>query len=208
MTDDVKALAARLPKMSYFQILGLPHKFQTEAEVKRAFHVFAQLYHPDQYTGEDPELQRAANEVFKRGVESYDVLRNDALQKRYVRDFLTKGFLRLPPGSFGPEAAKPEEKPDAAKAKAAAAPSPKDVPARAGGKPVPKAPPPREAFHSWLDELETEEGREVGERVERMVRAGRLDAARQQLSILEDLEPGNPAIRRREAQIRRLIERR
>lgn len=202
MSDDVKALAARLPKMSYFQILGLPHKFQTEAEVKRAFHVFAQLYHPDQYTGEDPEMQRAANEVFKRGVESYDVLRSDALQKRYVRDFLTKGFLRLPPGSFGPEAATPQGTP----AKAAAAPA-KTAAAQAG-KPIPKPPPPREAFHSWLDELETEEGREVGERIERMVRAGRLDAARQQLSILEDLEPGNPAIRRREAQIKRLMERR
>ncbi len=183
MSDDVRALAARLPRMSYFQILGLPHRFQAEADVKRAFHTFAQLYHPDQYGGEEPDLQRAASEIFKRGVESYDVLRSPGLQKRYVRDYLTKGVLRLPPGSFGPEAT---------------------APAKA---PTPKAPPPRKIAESWLDELETEDGREVGERIERMVRAGRIDAARQQLSILADLEPKNPAISRRDAQLRRLLER-
>lgn len=175
-SDDVRALLEKIPKLSYFQILGLPHKWQKPADVKKAFHAFAQLFHPDQFSSDEPELKEAAKEVFKRAVEAYEVLRDDDLQKRYVEKYLKKGKLRLPPTAFG-------------KVDSSDMPKPKTVR------------PPK--IETWVDEMKTEDGKEVAARIERMMQAGRFQAAFQQFGILEQLEPGNVAVKKKLAELKK-----
>jgi DnaJ-class molecular chaperone len=175
--DHLRELLGKIPKLSYFQILGLPHKWAKPGDVKRAFHAFATLYHPDQYATDVDETKETAREIFKRAVEAYEVLRDADLQKRYVERYLTKGKLRLPPNAFGK--VDPEEQ----KAK----------------KPPPPPPPPK----TWIEEMATPDGREVAKRVEKMINGGKLTQALQQIGLLEQIEPKNPAVKKKEAELKR-----
>lgn len=170
--DELSVMLEKMPRLSYFEILGLPHRWVKPAEVKAAFHAFAQLYHPDQYAAEDEATRELAKEVFKRAVESYEVLRDADLQKRYVEKYLKKGRRRLPPDGFGKE--EPVEKPK---------------------------PPP--APKTWLEEMTTDDGREVASRIERMIAGNRLQAAIQQFDILESCEPGNLAVKKKLNELKR-----
>ena len=185
--DELLSLLRRLPGLSYYQVLNLPHRYATPAEVKQAFHGFAQLYHPDLFHDADDFLQIAAKEVFKRAVEGYEVLRDAMLQRRYVEVFLKQGQLRLPPEEFSRRAA-----------------------ISAGGRSpsIPPAPKPQEPLspRTWVDDLRTEDGREVAGRIERMIGEGRYQAALQQMALLSSIEE-HPQIRAKEAYLRRMVER-
>jgi DnaJ-class molecular chaperone len=170
--DELRDLLSKMPKLSYFEILGLPHKWAKPGEVKAAFHAFAQLYHPDQHGGEDDATKELSKEVFKRAVEAYEVLRDADLQKRYVEKYLKKGRRRLPPNAFGKE--EPME--------------------------APKPPPPPK---TWVEEMTTDDGREVARRIERMIEGNRLQAAFQQFGILEEVERGNEAVARKLRELKR-----
>lgn len=78
---------------NYYQILRVNAKTPAE-DVKKAFHRFALLCHPDQFAGQPPEIAAAAAEAFKRGVEAYRVLTNEKMRERYDR-VLKRGKLRL-----------------------------------------------------------------------------------------------------------------
>jgi len=92
------AWAESLPTLSYYGILRVdPHA--DAAKIKAAFHAFALRCHPDRYVEEGTEVSRAAAEVFKRGVEAYNVLSKPALRHRYDK-VLAKGQLRLDPSAL------------------------------------------------------------------------------------------------------------
>jgi curved DNA-binding protein CbpA len=78
---------------SYYDILRV-NKKSPPADIKKAFHRFALLVHPDQFSDQPLDVRAAASEAFKRGVEAYRVLSSDALRDRYNRG-LAKGKLRL-----------------------------------------------------------------------------------------------------------------
>ncbi|MCS6899459.1 MAG: DnaJ domain-containing protein [Myxococcales bacterium] len=185
--DELLSLLQRLPGLSYYQILGLPHRYATPAEVKQAFHGFALLYHPDLFLNADEFLQLAAKEVFKRAVEGYEVLRDAMLQRRYVENFLKRGKLRLPPEEFSRRATI---------AAGGQAPS------------IPPAPPSPASLkpRTWVDEMTTEDGREVADRIERMIQEGRYQAALQQMALLIRIE-NTPRVQAKEAYLRRMVER-
>lgn len=183
--EELLDLVRRVPTLSYFKILGLPHRYAPPAEVKKAFHAFAQLFHPDLYQDSGEPIQQAAKEAFKRAVEAYEALRDEQLQRHYVEDFLKKGQLRLPPNETG-------RRPD----------PPKAAPARP--KPRPQAPPqPR----TWAEQMATEDGREVAQRIERMIDEGRYQAALQQMALLTSIEGKTEAVLHKEAYLRRMVER-
>lgn len=177
MAVDVLAFLGRISKLSYFQILGLSHDWHRAPAVKQAFHGFASLYHPDHFAGASDEEREAAREVFKRAVEAYEVLREPELQKRYVERYLKKGKLRLPPNAFG--------KVDPSEPKR------------------PKTLPPEPKVQTWVDEMQTEDGRQVAARIERMIAGNNLQPAYQQFGILEQVEPGNPAVKRKLAALKK-----
>src|SRR5450755_387278 len=78
---------------NYYEILRVTAKTPA-AEVKKAFHRFALLCHPDQFSDQPPDVSQAAAEAFKRGVEAYRVLSNATMRERYDRA-LSRGKKRL-----------------------------------------------------------------------------------------------------------------
>lgn len=186
--DELISLLRRLPNLSYFQVLGLPHRYASPAEVKQAFHAFVQDFHPDLFHDAEEHVQLAAKEIFKRAVESYEVLRDTSLQQRYVEKFLKKKQLRFPPEEFSRRAA-----------------------VIAGGT-APSIPPPAKPQEplrprTWIDEMQTEDGREVATRIERMSAEGRYQAALQQMSLLLSIEGDNPHALSKQVYLRRMAER-
>lgn len=187
-SDDLLTFLRRLPGMSYFQILGLPHRYASPAEVKQAFHALAQRFHPDLFHEEEEFLQLAAKEIFKRAVESYEVLRDVDSQRRYVEKFLKLGTLKLPPEEFSRRAARAA----GGRSDSLPPPAPKQEPLR----------PP-----TWADEMKTEDGREVAERIERMISEGRYQAALQQMALLTSIEGPSAPVQAKETYLRRMVER-
>ncbi len=80
---------------NYYAILRLQPN-ATAAQIKAAFHSHALRCHPDRYVDDGPEVSTAAAEVFKRGVEAYNVLSKPELRERYDTG-LVKGKLRFDP---------------------------------------------------------------------------------------------------------------
>ncbi len=185
--EDVIELANRQSGQSYYQILGLPHRYASIEEVKRAFHSFAARFHPDLFTDADEPTRLAAKEAFKRAVEAYETLRDAAMQRHYVEQFLKKGLRRLPSGEFGRRFRE--------MALAAEPPPP----------PAPKPPPRPSIPDSWVDTMKTADGREIAARVDRMISEGRYQPALQQLALLASVEKDNPAVASREALVRRRL---
>jgi len=90
-----QAWAESLLTMNYYAILRVGTD-STPAQVKTAFHAFALRCHPDRYIDDPPEVAAAAAEVFKRGVEAYNILSDPGLREKY-NNFLRAGKLRMEP---------------------------------------------------------------------------------------------------------------
>lgn len=89
------AWAESTATQNYYAILRVAQT-ATPAQIKSAFHSHALRCHPDRYVDDAPEIGIAAAEVFKRGVEAYNVLSKPDLRARYDAG-LAKGRLRLDP---------------------------------------------------------------------------------------------------------------
>jgi curved DNA-binding protein CbpA len=100
------AWAESIAAMNYYDILRCKRD-ATDADVKAAFHAFALRCHPDRYVDDGQEVGLAAAEVFKRGVEAYNVLVRPDLRKKYDTG-LARGKLRLDPAA--PDSVPPKPK--------------------------------------------------------------------------------------------------
>jgi curved DNA-binding protein CbpA len=78
---------------NYYEILRL-QLGASDGEIKAAFHQFALRFHPDQLVDEGEEVVAAGAELFKRGVEAYQVLGKHELRQRYDKE-LAKGRIRM-----------------------------------------------------------------------------------------------------------------
>ena len=68
--DALSVYLASLEKRTYYDILRI-RRDADAATVKRAFHEFSLLYHPDRYVDSPSDVTATASEIFKRGVEAY-----------------------------------------------------------------------------------------------------------------------------------------
>lgn len=84
-------------RKNYYEILRVKLD-ATDAQIKAAFHTFALRFHPDSLVDEGPEIAALAAEIFKRGVESYNILSKPEHRKRYDEG-LRRGKIRLDPSS-------------------------------------------------------------------------------------------------------------
>jgi curved DNA-binding protein CbpA len=91
--DQLRAWVEVARKKNYYEILRL-YPGATEAQIKTAFHQFALRFHPDQLVEEGDEVVEAASELFKRGVEAYNILLKPDLRERYDAE-LRKGRIRM-----------------------------------------------------------------------------------------------------------------
>lgn len=81
-----------LDSISYYDIFRVPST-ATYDELRTAFHVFAETFHPDVHGWRHPNEQAAIGHVFRRGAEAYRVLSDPQLRARYD-EALASGVLR------------------------------------------------------------------------------------------------------------------
>src|SRR5262249_29424236 len=62
-------------------------------ELRAAFHLFAESFHPDVHSGRHPNEQEAIGRIYRRGSEAWRVLSDPALRARYD-EALANGILR------------------------------------------------------------------------------------------------------------------
>lgn len=93
--DALSVYLASLEKRTYYDILRVRPDADA-ATIKRAFHEFSLLYHPDRYVDSPREVASTASEIYKRGVEAYRCLSRRPLRERYDRA-IGRGKLRLEP---------------------------------------------------------------------------------------------------------------
>jgi curved DNA-binding protein CbpA len=91
--DQIRSWVEVAKKKNYYEILRI-YPGAREAEIKAAFHQFALRFHPDQLVEDGDDAVDAASELFKRGVEAYNVLVKKDLRERYDAE-LRKGRLRM-----------------------------------------------------------------------------------------------------------------
>ncbi len=171
---------SQLDRASYYDLLTVPQG-ATQAALQKAFHRFALAYHPDRHIDSDPEMREMAKRIFERGVEAYTILRNPDAEKLY-RANLAAGKRRL---------------------------SPLDLEKLQRASQSRSGPPPPERVHpkTFPELMRTPDGRDIAERVESLLYHGRFVEAYQQISLLEQAEPQNPAVKSRAEQIRVLVQR-
>jgi curved DNA-binding protein CbpA len=73
-----------LDDVTYYVLLGVTSNASAD-ELKDAFHVFAETFHPDSHTGRPPDERSAVGRIFKRGTEGYRVLSDPLLRANYDR---------------------------------------------------------------------------------------------------------------------------
>jgi curved DNA-binding protein CbpA len=91
--EQIRAWVEVAKKKNYYEILRI-FPSAGESEIKSAFHKFALRFHPDQLVEEGEEVADAGAELFKRGVEAYNILSKRELRERYDAQ-LRKGRLRM-----------------------------------------------------------------------------------------------------------------
>ena len=82
---DSEAIAAWtrvVDELSYYAILSVTPDVTPDA-LKRAFHAFAEQFHPDAHVGRSEAERESIGRVFRRANEAYRVLSDDALRDRY-----------------------------------------------------------------------------------------------------------------------------
>ena len=92
-TDQIRAWLEVAKKKNYYEILRI-FPGAADAEIKAAFHKFALRFHPDQLVEDGEDVVAAAAELFKRGVEAYNILIKRDLRARYDAE-LRKGRIRM-----------------------------------------------------------------------------------------------------------------
>ncbi len=71
-----------LDDLTYYALMGIPDGSGPD-EIKRAFHAFAENFHPDAHAGRPNDEREAIARIFRRGTEAYRVLENPALRAQY-----------------------------------------------------------------------------------------------------------------------------
>lgn len=80
--DTLFAWMESLDALTYYELLQVDPT-ATHDDLKRAYHEFAETFHPDGHPGRAADERAALDAIFKRGTEAYSVLSEPTLRARY-----------------------------------------------------------------------------------------------------------------------------
>ena len=83
---------AALDAISYYDLFRT-QPTATHDQLRAAFHLFAETWHPDAHRWRHPNEQQAIGRIYRRGTEAWRVLSDPALRARYD-EALKNGILR------------------------------------------------------------------------------------------------------------------
>jgi curved DNA-binding protein CbpA len=107
MSDDyVFAWLEVLDDLTYYELFGVPPG-STPDDVRAAFHVFCDTFHPDRHVTRSEDERTAVATIFKRGTEAYVVLSDDALRAYYDAQLATRSDQRPVRLSLSPHSRPP-----------------------------------------------------------------------------------------------------
>jgi curved DNA-binding protein CbpA len=161
-SDSVFAWLACLDDLTYYELFGIPQG-ATPDEVRAAFHVFCDVFHPDRHLGRPAEERDAVSSIFKRGTEGYLVLSDLGFRDRYDAQISTEQRV---PGGASPSARLP------------------DTHGMRRG--LSNRPPPR-----LEDAARTPSARPFARRAEELLQRGELRQAKLQLVMANHKDPAN-----------------
>lgn len=90
--DALRAWLNALDQITYYDLFRSPAT-ATYDELRAAFHVFAESWHPDAHRWRHPNEQAAIGRIYRRGMEAWRVLSDPALRARYD-EAVKNGILR------------------------------------------------------------------------------------------------------------------
>jgi len=88
----IRQWLAALDSISYYDLFRAPRTANHD-ELRAAFHVFAETFHPDTHRWRHPNEQEAIGRIYRRGTEAWRVLSDPMLRARYD-EALANGILR------------------------------------------------------------------------------------------------------------------
>lgn len=91
-TDSLRAWLNALDSITYYDLLKVAPTAQYD-EMRAAFHVFAESWHPDGHRWRHPNEQAAIGRIYRRGMEAWRVLADHTLRVRYD-EAVKNGILR------------------------------------------------------------------------------------------------------------------
>jgi curved DNA-binding protein CbpA len=80
--EPIAAWLEVLDELTYYELFGLDPG-AGEDDVRNAFHVFCDTFHPDRHFNRVPQEREALSAIFKRGTEAYLVLGDVGLRGHY-----------------------------------------------------------------------------------------------------------------------------
>ncbi len=117
-SDPIRAWIDVLDELTYYELFGIDSSAGAD-EVREAFHVFCDTFHPDRHFGREDADREAVSTIFKRGTEAYLVLCDPGLRGHYDGDLAGRreslpqrirfSSHARPPVSLAPGAARLED---------------------------------------------------------------------------------------------------
>jgi curved DNA-binding protein CbpA len=155
-----------LDDLTYYELFGLAQG-ATSDDVRAAFHVFCDVFHPDRHLGRPADERDAVSSIFKRGTEGYLVLSDLGFRDRYDAQI------------------------SAAQSNARGGPAPSSrIPdVHGAGRGMSNRPPER-----LEDAVRTPSARPFARRAEQLIEQGELRQAKLQLVMANHKDPANDAL--------------